>query len=537
MALRGRMDIDLDEGRIDAIFADLDRCHCPGVAVGIAHHGRPIYRKAFGLANGELPVLLTTATRMRINSMTKQFTSFAYMLLCEEGRAELDAPISRYLPELHPIAHRVTARDLLGHVSGLRDVKDLCNQLSGTTRHISSSDMLAMYRDIDDVNFEPRTAWCYNNGGYLLLTAAIERIADLPFEEVMRERIFLPLGMYDTAVRRWDDDFSVNSATLHTATEYLWFEDVADRDRRSARFEKAYLNTASAGEGGMAASVDDILRWLAHWSTPGTGTTQAWQAMTSPQRLRNGSSTGYGLGLLIGEYRGIQTISHGGTGMGSNSQLVRVPEAGLDVVVILNRDDVNGVLLANRVLDACLPRLKAPVESGAKSEPVSGSYRSEKTGRFIQLFARGHQQIVSINGIDVPFEWDQDDSLVPSPVASIFKQRVILEGNQSSPSAIRFIDFGSEDVLPMAPQPPEKDTQELAGKYVSESTATEAFLSSSDGPLLRTEGKFGRAEFKLENLSEGVWRAKSTSTWPWGGLVTLSKASELLKLTTNRNWN
>src|SRR5438128_1835507 len=110
-----------DEKKIDAVFADLNQCHLPGAAVGIAIGGKPVYRKGFGLANMELSVVLSPSIRMRIYSTTKHFTCLAYMLLCEDGKAGIDDPIGKHLPELHPVSRNVTVRQLMGNISGLRD--------------------------------------------------------------------------------------------------------------------------------------------------------------------------------------------------------------------------------------------------------------------------------------------------------------------------------------------------------------------------------------------------------------------------------
>src|SRR4029079_13828321 len=123
-----------DASSVDAIFASLDRSHLPGVAVGIAIDGRPVYRRGFGLANMELPVVLTPATRMRIASTSKHFAAFVYMLLCEESRAGIDDQVVKFIPELHPVARDVTMRQLMGNVSGLRDVHDITWVFSGITR-------------------------------------------------------------------------------------------------------------------------------------------------------------------------------------------------------------------------------------------------------------------------------------------------------------------------------------------------------------------------------------------------------------------
>jgi D-aminopeptidase len=138
-----------DEKKIDAIFAPFDQCRLPGAAVGIAIHGTPAYRRGFGVANMELPILLSTNIRMRIASISKHFTALAYMLLCEDGIADIDDPIGKYLPELHRSTHKVTMRQLMGNIGGLHDAYDICHQFSGTAYPATSAELLSFYGDLD----------------------------------------------------------------------------------------------------------------------------------------------------------------------------------------------------------------------------------------------------------------------------------------------------------------------------------------------------------------------------------------------------
>src|SRR6185312_1659692 len=243
-----------DARKVDAIFSELDQCSLPGAAVGIAIGGRPVYRKGFGLASMDLPIVLSPSTGMRIGSTTKHFTCLAYLLLCEEGRAGIDDPIGRHLPELRPVTAAVTMRQLMGHVSGVRDAHAIGWLFNQAQRQAGRAELLALYRKLDDLNFPPGSSWMYNNGGYLLLTLAIERIARQSFDEVLRERIFHPIGMYETAVRRTDTDALPNSAALHAVS--------ADALKGAREFEKSYRGTSSAGGGGIVSTVDDMLRWL-----------------------------------------------------------------------------------------------------------------------------------------------------------------------------------------------------------------------------------------------------------------------------------
>src|SRR5262249_19681191 len=130
------LSVSFQEEKIDAIFAEIDQCRLPGAAVGIAIGGRPVYRKGFGLASMELPVVLTPTIRMRIHFTTKHFTCLAYLLSCEDGKAGIDDPIGKFLPELHPVSRGVTMRQLMGHTGGLRDAHDINWQFSGIGRPV-----------------------------------------------------------------------------------------------------------------------------------------------------------------------------------------------------------------------------------------------------------------------------------------------------------------------------------------------------------------------------------------------------------------
>lgn len=523
----GKLAVSLDEPGVDAIFRELDQCHLPGVAVGIALNGKPAYRKGFGLASMDLPVVLSPSIRMRVGSVTKQFTAFAYLLLCETGQAAIDDPIKKYLPQFHPVTHGVTMRQLMGHTSGLRDATDIKFRFGGFEgRPITCDEILALYRDLDDVDTAPETSWMYNNGCYMILSAVIELIAGQPLEQVMKQLIFAPIGMHDTLLRRWDTDFVPNSATPHALTP-------------TGRYEKRYWGLDFTGAGGMVSTVDDLLRWLAHMDAPSVGTAATWAAMRMPHTLSNGSSTGYGLGLIRGEYRGVEVIHHGGGWIGGNAQVLKVPAAGLDIVIVANRTDAFAPVFANRILDLCLPGLDLSAkasDSPANTEAFAvfnvtrtseresagpdiavgndtfsaGVFRSRTTGRVVQLFAKDGCQIVSIDGHDLPYMLGDHGVLGPIPIWSFIKRIVTLLGDPANPSSLTLSDFGNRDELMRVNTPHQANIEAVTGRYRSETTGTDILIDRKDNSAwMHTRGRFGSMDYELSCLAEGVWRANS----------------------------
>jgi D-aminopeptidase len=502
-----------DERRIDAIFAEVDQCRLPGAVVGIAIDGRPVYRKGFGLARMELPVVLSPSMRVRIGSTTKHFTAFAFMLMCEDGRAHIDDPVGKFFPELHPVTHRVTMRQLMANTSGLRDAYDIALQFSGLCPSVASADLLALYRDIDDVNAAPGETWIYNNGGWLLLSAVIERLTGQPLEDVFRERIFEPVGMHDTLLRRWDTEFVSNSATPHMMNAV-------------GRYEKwDWMDWTGAGA--VVSTVDDMLRWLAHMSAPVVGGKATWAAMTAPQVLANQTSIDYGLGLITSRYRGLKTIYNPGGWLGGACQMLKAPDVGLDVVVIVNRFDANVIALTDSVIDACVPDL-GPVVEHSRAACATGTFLSPRTGRVVQLFGRDGVQIASICGSDQPFEPHGHGVMRLMGGFGFEKPTLTLQGD-----LLRFDEFGNVDEFHAVPV---AGSGSISGKYRADSTGTEATISeTTDGARLRMSGRFGAVLYDLECLASGIWRARSPrAVIPPGGVLAFDPTG--FRYSTSQTW-
>lgn len=512
-----KVDVTFDEKTLDGVFTELDQCHLPGAAVGLAIDGRVIYRKGFGLANMELPCILSPGMRMRIASITKHFTCLAYMLLCEEGKARLDDPVGKYLPEVSAVCRRPTVGQLMTHTSGLRDA---CDWFFYDARgRVTSDDILQFYCELGDVDSQAGNGFRYNDGAYLLLGLIIERISGERLEDILRKRIFEPAGMTDTLLRRWDDDFVPHSAVSHMPCSDGKF-------RRVLRFNEG------GGQGGIVSTADDMLRWLAHMDEPVVGTAATWTVMQEPRVLANGTSSGFGLSLITGKYRGLNTLWHSGLVLGSTAQMLKVPAAGLDIIVMTNRHDVIAGDLAYQIVDACVPNL--PAKPTLDGRVVSGIFHSSTTNRVIQLFRRGAQQIAAIDGVDLFFDWTAYDVLVPSPSFSYRKYSINVRGESEKPSSIIFSDYGNaEELVAIAPCV-QRNVCAVVGRYRSDATNVEAIIYDSEvGPRLSTISRFGSTVYQLECLAAGIWRARSTSVIPQGGILSFDAEARDFRMTTS----
>ncbi|WP_186252328.1 serine hydrolase domain-containing protein [Burkholderia gladioli] len=432
---------------LDDLFQAYNRGDAPGMVVGVARHGRTLYRRGFGLASVELGVANTPSTRMRIGSTSKHFTSLAVLLLAEQGKLDPDASIRQYMPELPKLEAEPSLRQLMSHTGGYRCQLDLGFIADGMAIQAKGSALAAQLRQ-RAANFAPGEASLYCNGAYHLLSHVVARASGMPFEQFLRERIFLPLGMLDTASVPSDFEIHRGMATLHLP--------LPDGGWRRGIFPSEEL----LGEGALVSTLDDMLRWLAHLRGPKTvGSEASWAQMTTPARLNNGTVIPYALGLMRHDYRGVEVIHHAGGVIGGASQMLTVPDHELDVIIMTNGAMANPVALANQVVDALLgDELGAPAEKAAteRFRPLLGArYRASGTRHVIGFDDVGGKLGLSfLNGPAMPLT-DGGDALrigfqeiaagpLSLPVAQLSDLR-------EAPASLQFSDAGNTAIFERLP--------------------------------------------------------------------------------------
>ena len=179
----------------------------PGCAVGIAQGGRPVYERAFGMADLEFGIANTPQTIFESGSVAKQFTAASIVLLALEGKLRLDDPVKEYIPELPDYGAPLTIRHLLNHTSGIRDWGSVL-ELTGFGRGdrvISQAlalDVIVHQRGLD---FTPGAEYSYSNSGFTLLSTIVERVSGQRLPMFTTERFFKPLAMTHT---QWRDDYT-----------------------------------------------------------------------------------------------------------------------------------------------------------------------------------------------------------------------------------------------------------------------------------------------------------------------------------------
>ncbi len=228
-------------GEIDKIFSWATP-NAPGCAVAVSRHGKMVVNRAYGLADLERDVPLSTSSIFDAASIRKQFVAAAVLLLVEEGRLSLSDDVRKFIPELPDYGHKITLVHLLTHTSGLRDWIPLRNWANG------SYDAMTMILRQRGLNFAPGEEWSYSNSGYVLLTEIVARTSGMSFSEFARTRLFEPLGMKTTTY--------VDDLRRVVKNRALAYEKEGDHWRMDM-----LLDNDRGGGGALFSTAADLLIW------------------------------------------------------------------------------------------------------------------------------------------------------------------------------------------------------------------------------------------------------------------------------------
>jgi CubicO group peptidase (beta-lactamase class C family) len=353
--------------RLEALFQGL-ATDAPGCAVGIVERGETVFARGYGLASLENGVRVSPASRFYMASVSKQVTAVAVLLAVEEGKLDLGESIRKTMPELPTYLDRVTIQHLLNHTGGVREYFMLGFLAGLSPEHAySEADVLNIVGRQRGLNFAPNQDFAYSNTGYVLLSMAIERATGKRLDDFARDAIFAPLGMNAS---RFQHD--------HTAI-------VPDKAfgyaKHGDQWSVANCMLDVVGDGGLYASLDDMLVWAGNLIAPRIGAS-AIARIQAPGALASGASTGYGMGLIPTRHRGLAMLEHSGGHAGYRTQLQVYPREGFGVVVLCN--DAAGLpeLRARQVAEICLSDRMAPPPTQAPPPPVravrarAGCYRT-----------------------------------------------------------------------------------------------------------------------------------------------------------------
>jgi D-alanyl-D-alanine carboxypeptidase len=313
------------EAHVDSVArAAMKAWGVPGMTVVVMRGARTVVAKGYGVADAARGTGATPATVYQLGSISKQLTAAGVMRLVERGQVRLDAPVSTYLPEYRPVGDSMLVKHLLHQASGIAEEFMLAGYDAGiadTTR--PNAELLALVMR-QPLGFAPGSRWSYSNSNYALLAAVIERVTGQPYERVLADELFVPLGLtsmrHCTPLPSGPDD-----ARGHVRE--------GDRTVPSPPENMHWIR----GDGGICASAVDLARWSRALAMGDAVRMASWQRMTSSERLADGTTPAYGYGVslvpLDGRHR---RISHGGRMAGFTGTVAHYAVADVTIAILAN---------------------------------------------------------------------------------------------------------------------------------------------------------------------------------------------------------
>ncbi len=329
----------------------------PGLAVAVVRDGRTVYARGFGAADVEAGVAVTPDTPFYIASATKPFTSLLAALLDRDGTLPLGASLASLFPDVafDPAieADSVTVRHLLSHTAGI-DNGPVGFRAAYTGEHTPAT-MRRLLAGTGVEDDSPRGAFEYTNVGYNILSLRLDELPGGPWQRLLADRVFRPLGMvHTTAVASQAEAWSpARPYTVHP-------------DHGAVRVTLVKHDDTMQAAGGMYASANDLARWLAahldegrldgRQVVPADVTAEVHRPLATEREESYGAlkRDGYALGWHTGTYDGDPMLHHLGGFAGFHAHTSFMPGRDLGVVVLANESNTGGrlaTLLAGFVYD------------------------------------------------------------------------------------------------------------------------------------------------------------------------------------------
>jgi CubicO group peptidase (beta-lactamase class C family)/D-alanyl-D-alanine dipeptidase len=332
----------------------------PAISIALVDDQKTVWTAGFGWADSTAGVRADARTIYRVGSVSKLFTDLAVMRLVATGELDLDAPVSRYLPDFHPanpFGGEITLRRLTSHLSGLTREPPVGNYFDDTepslAETVGSLDSTALV-------YAPGTHTKYSNAGIAVLGYVLEKTRGESFYPYLKDTLLEPMGLESSAFQPLPD------LEPRLAKGYMWSYD-------GLFFEAPTFQLGIGPAGSMYTSVEDLARFESVLFNGGrtldgraivepTTLEQMWTPQEAP-----GARTGFGIGFHVAELEGHRLVGHDGAIYGFATNLSALPDDKLGVVVVATLDGANAV--TDRIAEAALRLMLARRSGGPLTAP------------------------------------------------------------------------------------------------------------------------------------------------------------------------
>ncbi|OEJ98932.1 serine hydrolase [Flavivirga aquatica] len=369
------------EENIDALIRSTYKTNEPGASILIAKNGKTIYKKAFGLANLELNVPMTSDHVFEIGSITKQFTAVSILMLEEQGKLNLTDNITKFIPDYPTQGKTITIHHLLNHTSGIKSYTSMLQFKALARKDMMPTQIIDVFKN-EPMDFDPGEKFLYNNSGYILLGYIIEVVSKQTYEEFIETHIFKKLGMASS--------FYGNKTEL-----------INNRASGYSKPGKTYVNadylslTLPYAAGAIMSTVDDLLIWQNAIVKNKLIKKASLEKAINGSQLNNGKQIPYGYGWVKNTINGSLSYQHGGGIFGFTTMGVYLPEEDVFVSGLTNCNCKNINTLVTKIAAIAInkpyPTKKDVIKlSNEEKKKWVGSYELDN-GLFVYITLKNGQ--------------------------------------------------------------------------------------------------------------------------------------------------
>jgi CubicO group peptidase (beta-lactamase class C family) len=327
----------------------------------VADGDRALLDKGYGMAVLEWNIPNTPETKFRLGSLTKQFTAALILLMQQDGKLNINDPVSKYLPDAPKAWEKITVANLLGHTSGIPNFTSFKEFGAWAASAHTWEEEYAFFKD-KPLDFEPGTKYDYSNSNYEVLGGILEKVSGKKYGDLLRERLFAPLGMNDSGLDNDELILPQRADGYKPGPKGLM---VARSESMSVPF--------SAGS--IYSTTGDLLKWEHGLFGGKVLSSDSLKAMTTPGK------GGYGLGVEVSNQDGVKVVKHGGGIEGFNTNLIYVPEERICVVVLANVNGPAPGQIGEQLLDVALGKAVV-LNSERKPVPITQT----ESAKFIGVY-------------------------------------------------------------------------------------------------------------------------------------------------------
>ncbi|MDH4219357.1 MAG: serine hydrolase [Candidatus Aminicenantes bacterium] len=301
----------------------------------VAHKGKPIFKKAYGMADRERNISNQVDTKFCIGSMQKMFTAVAIAQLVEQGKLSYDDLIGKYLGAdwiLSDVGEKVKISHLLSHTSGIAELLDdefYKFHVAGTYRTLEDRKPIVKEKSL---TFEPGTRWAYCNTGFILLGAIIEKVTGRDYSDYIKEHIFDPADMDNTI-----DTF--RNKTLSNLA--MGYDKVQEEGKAFWRNTGFFGKIGSPPSGGFS-TVDDLLKFAEALRSDLLISSESKELLMSVKARSSSIDLEYGYGFIIESSRKFgRVVGHGGAAPGVSSNFRMFVDKGYAMIILSNYSEAS----------------------------------------------------------------------------------------------------------------------------------------------------------------------------------------------------